>query len=258
MNQGYWAVLPANIRYHTELTQTAKLLYAEVSALAQADGYCWATDTYLAETLGCSVATVTRSLRKLRDLGFIRCEKTTNAKGTERHIFCGVFAMKGGMVKNDDTVDDTLKNDDTPTVKNDDTPPSTQYNRNIKSKNIRARKEKNHSPEVEAAINSIFDSFSGEDMELRAKIEELCEDRAEVQGYPVDTVRIANGIVNALKRYSGGDHAIMIYLLAKAIDGHWRLPYPLRSWEKEQRPWLDFEAASTAQAVAEWRPGDED
>lgn len=242
MNQGYWAVLPANIRYHTDLTQTAKLLYAEVSALAQADGYCWATDTYLAETLGCSAATVTRSLRKLRDLGFIRCEKTTNAKGTERHIFCGMFAAKRGMVKNDDTIDDTLKNDDTPIVKNDDTPPSTLLNRNNKRRNIRA-----NDPVYE--VNQVFDDLCAGDAELRKLIDDFCVIRSEARK-PITTRRMANIQVGKLMRYSGGDHAIMTAMLEKAIDGRWLSVYELKPWEKPQ--------TSTAPAVTEWRPGDED
>lgn len=263
MSQSYWAVLPANIRYHKELTQTAKLLYAEVSALAQSDGFCWATDAYLAETLGCSVATVTRSLRKLRKLGFIRCEKTTNAKGTERHIYCGMFLHEGGMVKNDDTIDDTVTKDDTPTVKNDQTPPATLLKENKKRKNTRARKKTAFCDEAtDAAIVAIFDAFCDGDATLRARIDDLCDDRAEKQGRPVDTTRIANGLVNALKRHSAGDHSIMLYLLDKSIDGHWPTVYPLRDWEKAQKPWLELDAAEAAASepsgVREWRPSDGD
>lgn len=46
---GYWAVLPAKVRYDKTLRPNAKLLYAEITALADARGYCWATNGYLAE-----------------------------------------------------------------------------------------------------------------------------------------------------------------------------------------------------------------
>lgn len=260
MTTSYWAVIPADVRYNDQLSQTAKLLYAEVSSLAQVDGFCWATDGYLAEKLGCSVATVTRSLRKLRELGYIRCELGVNTKGRERHIYCGMFAMQRGIVKNDDIVDDIVKNDDTHIVKNDDTPPATQYNRNNKRKNIRAREKKLFDEaETQAAIGAIFDDFCAGDMTLRARLDDLCADRAEEQNAPVNTARIANGLVNALKRYSGGDHAIMLYLLDKSIDGHWRTVYPLRDWEKAQRPWLELDAVEdTPSGVKEWRPGHDD
>lgn len=244
MSQSYWAVLPANIRYHKELTQTAKLLYAEVSALAQSDGYCWATDAYLAETLNCSIATVTRSLRKLRKLGFIRCEKTTNAKGTERHLYCGIFLHEGGMVKNDDTVDDTVTNDDTPIVKNDDTPGVTLFNGNKKRKNIRAS-----DPVYE--INAIFDDLCGNDRELRELIDDFCVIRAELHK-PITTKRMANILAGRLYRFSEGDHSLMTVMLEKAIDGRWQSVYELRPQERADLLHARAEAAD----VQEWRPDD--
>lgn len=247
MSQGYWAVIPANIRYHPGLTQTAKLLYAEVSALAQTDGYCWATDEYLAATLGCSEATVTRSLRKLRELGFIRCEKCANAKGTERHIFCGIFLPEGGTVKNDGTIDGTIKNDGTPTVKNDGTPPVTLLNRNKKRRNTREG-----DPVFE--INTIFDDLCGNDHELRELIDDFVILRSELHK-PITTKRMANILVNKLRRFSNGDHTIMTVLLEKAIDGRWQSVYELKPWERESLA-AQSRPAGERPDVREWRPDD--
>ncbi len=47
---GYWAVLPATVRYDKTLRPNAKLLYAEITALADARGYCWATNSYSRRT----------------------------------------------------------------------------------------------------------------------------------------------------------------------------------------------------------------
>lgn len=44
----YYAVLPATIRYAEDLTEFQKLLYAEITALAQANGYCYASNSYFA------------------------------------------------------------------------------------------------------------------------------------------------------------------------------------------------------------------
>ena len=44
----YYAVLPATIRYAEDLTELQKLLYAEITALAQANGYCYASNSYFA------------------------------------------------------------------------------------------------------------------------------------------------------------------------------------------------------------------
>ena len=54
VRRSYWAQLPSEVRYSVELSSTAKLLYAELSALIGEDGYCWATNTYFAGVLGVS------------------------------------------------------------------------------------------------------------------------------------------------------------------------------------------------------------
>lgn len=248
MNQSYWAVLPANVRYHRDLSQTAKLLYAEVSALAQANGYCWATDAYLAETLGCSVATVTRSLRKLRDLGFIRCERTTNAKGTERHVYCGLFLHEGGMVKNDDILDDAVKNDQTPAVKNDDTPGGTLLKENKKRKNMRTS-----DPVYE--INEVFDDLCGDDRELRELIDDFCVIRAELHK-PITTKRMANILAGKLYRFSEGDHRLMAAMLEKSIDGRWLSVYELRPQDRALAL-TGSDACAESADVRDWRPEDD-
>lgn len=244
MTQGYWAVLPSDVRYDRRLSQTAKLLYAEISALAQTDGYCWAADAYLAETLGVSVATITRALRTLRQCGYIRSDLGANASGTERHIYCGIFAQDGGIVKNDETPDGTLDgtvtSDDTPIVKNDETPHPTQYKENNKKKNIRAE------------INSIFDGLCEGDGALRDLIDDFCLIRAELKK-PITTPRMANILANRLRGGSGGRHDVMSLMLEDAINGRWLSVYPLKP---EEMPAGASARCSTAERpdVTEWRP----
>lgn len=69
-----FSVIPARVRDDHSLRPNAKLLYGELSALAQAEGYCWAFNSYLAEQLGVAAKTVEGLLRQLRDRGHIQLE----------------------------------------------------------------------------------------------------------------------------------------------------------------------------------------
>lgn len=68
---GYYAILPAKVRYDSDLTPNAKLLYAEVTALCRKEGYCWATDEYFAELYGVSTRTIERWVYDLVDKKYL-------------------------------------------------------------------------------------------------------------------------------------------------------------------------------------------
>ena len=53
-----YSVIPASVRYDTRLRPNAKLLYGELSALTMSEGYCWASNTYLAQLFDLSTKTV--------------------------------------------------------------------------------------------------------------------------------------------------------------------------------------------------------
>lgn len=254
MQPGYWAVLPANVRYDRSLTTTAKLLYAEISSLAQIDGYCWATDKYFAELFLCSEATITRAMKQLTNSGYIRAEKAANNRGTERHIFCGVFGPKGGTVKNDGTLDGTLTGDGTPTVKNDGTPPSTPINRNNKRGNTRARGN-----EVRGEVREEFSAFVceagfGEDSALFRGLMDFAKNRAKI-GKSMESDLAARRLTKKLLRLSGGRVDVMVAMLDKAIELNWTSIYPLRP--DELPGVLDAHGGTVEESsgVKTWTPG---
>ena len=69
-----YSVIPARVRDDHTLRPNAKLLYGELSALAQAEGYCWAWNAHLAEALGISKRTVEDLIKQLKDRGHIQLE----------------------------------------------------------------------------------------------------------------------------------------------------------------------------------------
>lgn len=92
----YYAVIPAEVRYCNELTANAKLLYGEISALCNKEGYCWATNGYFAELYGVSNSTVSRWIKDLERLGFITTKVNRNDRNevTSRHIFMTTLCAK--------------------------------------------------------------------------------------------------------------------------------------------------------------------
>lgn len=84
---GYWAVIPAGVRYNEQIPPNAKLLYAEISSLTQEDGYCWATNEYFQKVFGFSERSIRRLFASLEDAGYIRIE---NGDSKKRKIYAGV------------------------------------------------------------------------------------------------------------------------------------------------------------------------
>ena len=68
----YYAVLTAEVRYSKVLKPNEKLLFAEITALTNMNGQCFATNKYFAELYDVSVETVSRWVSHLQKLGFIK------------------------------------------------------------------------------------------------------------------------------------------------------------------------------------------
>lgn len=70
----YWAVLTAPLLESTEVTDGAKLFYAQISRRTKTEGYCWASNRTLSEELGVTERTITRYVAELEAAGFIKTE----------------------------------------------------------------------------------------------------------------------------------------------------------------------------------------
>jgi hypothetical protein len=68
----YYAIIPADVRYDKNLTDKEKLLYGEITALSNQEGYCWASNEYFANLYGSSTRTIRSSITKLEENGYLR------------------------------------------------------------------------------------------------------------------------------------------------------------------------------------------
>lgn len=129
----YYSIIPASVRYNDNLSANAKLLYGEITALANARGFCWASNSYFANLYRVSIESVKRWMRQLKESGYIRVEIVTRGSNTERHIYV-LDDPQNSMTQGGSKMTlGGVKNDPTPRVKNDPN--------NITSVNITENKE---------------------------------------------------------------------------------------------------------------------
>lgn len=92
-HRSLFSVIPARVRDDRTLRPNGKLLYGELSALAQSEGYCWASNAYLANILDLSAKTIEALLRQLDKSGHIRREveadPVTHAVVSRKIWICG-------------------------------------------------------------------------------------------------------------------------------------------------------------------------
>ena len=61
----YFAIIPGAVRYDPDLNYFAKLLYGEISALANKEGYCYANNAYFEHLYSVSESTIIRMINQL-------------------------------------------------------------------------------------------------------------------------------------------------------------------------------------------------
>lgn len=71
----FYAILPATIRYSEDLSEFQKLLYAEITALANKNGYCFASNSYFAWLYKKSNTWVSKSINTMAKLWYLEIER---------------------------------------------------------------------------------------------------------------------------------------------------------------------------------------
>ena len=102
MNKSYYAIIPANVRYDKELTDGAKLLYGEITALCNEKGYCWAGDSYFTDLYGVSRSTIQRWFNQLEKQGYIN-RKIKYEEGTRKIEHRYTYICDNPIPKNETT-----------------------------------------------------------------------------------------------------------------------------------------------------------
>ena len=232
---GYYAVIPAEVRYNQELPANAKLLYGEISALSNAYGYCYATNAYFSAAFGWSERSVQRLLLALARDNFIRTEVAPGTDGQQaalRKIY-----IIPEFYATDYTVPETPQGVTKLSPPHDKTfiqgvtkmSPATNNKNNIKN-NITAREELKNRFAVWA------EQYAAEGSPLYARLLKSYEgfaEHREALKHPL-TPQAHNLLLSKLLKLSGGKPEAMAELMDEAVLNGWRGIYPLD--RKRSRP----------------------
>ena len=86
----YFSILPANVRYDNNLKANEKILYSEITALANKHGYCSASNAYFARLYEVTIRAISQWIGHLEKSGYIKTQlikdKETK-KVVERRIY---------------------------------------------------------------------------------------------------------------------------------------------------------------------------
>ena len=141
-NPNYYAILPADVRYDKRLKANEKILYSEITALANTKGYCYAKNQYFAELYDVHKNTISSWISHLCELGYLRLElivKEDSKEIQERRIYISAPPIN-------ENIDTPQSKDLYPVNENIDTPINQKIEDNITSmnntsKNIEREKE---------------------------------------------------------------------------------------------------------------------
>lgn len=218
----YYAIITGPVLDNRDLSSSAKLLYASITSMANATGYCWAGNDYLAERFGWGERTVSRLVAQLQEHGFIRAEMALNeqTRRMERRIYIGNEAALG-----------VAKIGEGGVAKNGETTPYIRMNNKRKKKE--KKKEIFFSPPAEIWERCV--AFCEGDCELEASLHGFLEGRY-ARGKELATDRALTMLLNKLQKISEGDHAVMIVMLDKALERNWDSVFPLKADELPKKP----------------------
>lgn len=106
MKPNYYAILPAEVRYSEDLAPNSKLLYAEISALTNKSGKCFAQNSYFAELYNVEKETVSRWISQLEKFGFVKSKVIRNQN---KQVIKRYISVNTSLIKNQYPIDKKVK-----------------------------------------------------------------------------------------------------------------------------------------------------
>lgn len=228
---GYYAVIPADVRYDDQIPANAKLLYGEISALIGAEGFCYASNSYFMRIYGFSDPTITRLISSLEKAGYIKrvIEKDQSGQVTRRRLYLSVSMPQIQPPINFDTT--PHQNCGEGGIKNDGY--TNTSNTNIEKENKKEKSKPLTDEQLQALFVPWINEVAADDWTRKSKNEiylalvGFYAPREKKKQEPARTQAAFTALTNRLSRYSEGSPTVMIDMLERATTAGWKSVFPL-------------------------------
>lgn len=236
---GYYAVIPADVRYDDEIPANAKLLYGEISALISKDGFCFATNGYFAEIYRLSERTISGLISALQDRGYISVFLDRDASGQiqKRKIYLRVSAGDAQPVEENfytsgksfrEGIENNFQytNTSNTDIDKENKKESPQPEDSVPCGKKRPPKEAfNPMPLFENWIRGTFPGEHPDNLNaLYSALARFVDNRLQIKK-PMKSKAAVTALCNKLLDYSGGSIPAMIDLLDTATVHNWQSVY---------------------------------
>lgn len=257
---GYYAVIPAEVRYDERLKPNAKLLYGEISALLNQEGYCFASNAYFERLYQVTERSIRRLISQLQEYGYITVHLDRAADGTVscRKIRLAVSVPDGhpedkkvptpgqscpeGEDKN--VQYNNLSNTGN-SSNNGASPESGDVPETGKKRGQMKRMTPEEVKDGFIALLAAMPTSNDNRNELYGAIMRFAASKAE-RGNPFQTQTGISALFNRLRRLSNGDVNVMLDMLEIATLKKWDTVYPPKGASApaaqtapEDRRWLN-------------------
>ena len=240
---GYFAIIPAPIRYDDSIPANAKLLYGEISALIGPEGFCHASNGYFAKLYKLSERTVSGLISTLADNHYIVVvvDRDRTGKVERRKLFLTMSATEGHPVEENFYTPRKYFREGIENI--------FQYT-NTSNTDIEIDKRQtvvtgvDSKPQADSHVLKVFSEWlaeigSGWYPEQREAVEQafigLVEMRKKLKK-PLTTARAVRLCCNNLSQLSKGDPREMARLLDYAVERNWLTVYPITGGSKPAAP----------------------
>ena len=236
---GYYAVIPADVRYDNRIPANAKLLYGEISALIGSEGYCFAGNQYFADIYGCTPVTIARLISQLEQAGHIKreLEKDRSGQVVCRKIYLRVSMPDEQPLNNFDNtplqncgegINKNVKDTNT-SITNIDIKEKNKKEKSTKKKDAPPKTDFDPMPQFVTWIGNTFpDREPAAKNSLYSAITRFVKNRNALKK-PYKTAGAVTGLCNKLVKLARADLGVMIELLDDATENGWQTVYPRNS-----------------------------